>query len=177
MSEPRAGAPLWPVPTAVIIFVVVAFALYNAGPPWLANIVFFPYVFSLALGPSIIYPQLRRLRASTSQAVAASLCVPLLWLLKECYAFSAVFNFWETVYFVFNPLSLGFFTWVVLQMAMAELFLRRAWHGKWELVNGPALVAAAIFILGGSFGFLARGNNGTIAYYLYVDLYRVLFGG
>ncbi len=171
------GNRLWPCPAAVVALAVTAFVLYNTSPPSVANIVIYPYALILIFGPSIIYPWLRWREASTAQAVSASLCVPVLWVLKECYAFSAVFSFGETVLYAFNPLSFGLFTGAALEMAVCELLLRRAWGGRWQLVNPAGFVCAGILILAGAFAVIARGNDATIAFYAYIAVYRYLFGG
>jgi hypothetical protein len=170
------GARFWLAPALVLGVAATSFALYQTAPPAVANVVIFPYAASLVLGASLVYPWLRGAGASGSRAVAASLLVPVLWLLKEGYRVTAVFSVGEAVYYAFNPISLGLFTAAAVQMALAELLLRRARSGRFEWASGPAAVLAAILALGLVFAVAARGSGGREIFYAYIALYRHLFG-
>jgi hypothetical protein len=175
MSE-RGAAGHWRVPALLLCVAATSFLLYNAASPSIANVAIFPYAASLVLGPSLVYAWLRRDGASIRAAVCAALVLPFLWLVKEGYRVTAVFSVGEAVYYAFNPLSLGLFTAAAFQMASAELLLRRARRGRWELATGPALTLLAIVSAVAVFAILARESGGREVFYAYITLYRHLFG-
>jgi hypothetical protein len=170
------GARIWLAPALVLGLAAMSFALYQTASPAVASVAIVPYAASLLLGPSLVYPWLRGAGASGGRAVAASLLVPALWLLKEGYRVTAVFSIREAVYYAFNPISLGLFAAAAVQMALAELLRRRAHSGRLEWASGPAAVLAAILVLGLVFAVAARGSGGREVFYAYIALYRHLFG-
>lgn len=182
-GAPRAGAATrpgsrgWLPPLLVLALAAGSWAAYQRGPRAVAEIAIFPYAASLVLGPSLVYPWLRRAGAGTGRAVAASLIVPALWLLKECYRVAGVFSTAEALYYASNPLSLGLLTGCALQMALGELCLERARGGRWRLASGAGLVVAAVLVLAGAFVLVAGDSGGRDLFYAWIALYRRLFPG
>jgi hypothetical protein len=175
-QTPAWVAPAWVAPAAVVVVAGASFAAYQTAPPAVANAVAIVYAASLVLGPACVYPWTRRRGAAPAVAAALSLAVPLLWLGKECWAVGGVFGPAEALYYAANPLALGLIVGAGLQMALAELLLRRADSGRWQLANGAGLVLAAIALLAGAYGVAAARYDPTVIFWAYIALYRRLFG-
>lgn len=175
MPEGRPGRP-WRAPALLVLLAVTTWALYQSAAPWVANFSVFPYALSLVLGPSFVYPLMRRDGASMRLAVAGCCGVPLLWLAKEIWRVTGVFSAGEAAYYALNPLALGLYTALAFQIALWELLLRRRRSGRWQLASGPALTLLAILLLAGTFALAARGSGGREVFYAYIEGYRLLFG-
>jgi hypothetical protein len=176
-ARPRQGGEEW-LPTLVLAGIVgLSFAAYNTAPPAVANVVVFVYAGSLVLGPSVIYPWLRGGGASAGRAAVGSLFVPLLWIVKECLAVSRVFGFAESLYYAFNPLALGLMFAAALQMSVAELLARRRRHGRWEVRNGAGLPLVVLGVVAASFALVAVREDPSYVFWVYIEIYRRLFGG
>lgn len=159
----------WRTPLGLLALAAASFALYQTAPRAVAEVAIVPYTACLVLGPSWVYPRLRRRGASAGATVAASLLTPLAWLGKEAVRVSAVFGPAETLYYAFNPVSLGVFTAAATQMAGWELAVGRARRTP-VLVLTLVLAAAALFFA------LAGDSGGRELFYGYIALYRRLFG-
>jgi hypothetical protein len=170
------SARLWPAPALVLAVTVTSFTLYNNAPPAAANRLIVPYLGSLVLGPSLVYPWSRWRGAGAGRAALAALLVPFLWLVKEVHRVSEVFSLGEGLYYALNPLALGLFAAAALQMALTELLWRRARLRRWDLVSAPGLTLAAILLLAGSFAMATRGSGARAVFYAYIAVYRRLFG-
>lgn len=160
----------WRVPLLLLAATCACWLVYNLAPPRLAELALPPYAAGLVLGPSLVYPILRRRDASARRAVLAALVVPAAWLLKEGWRITAVFSVPEAFYYAFNPLSLGLFTAAAFQMAAWELFVGRA-------RRAPLTVLAVVALLAGGFGIATHDSGGREAFYAYIAIYRWLFGG
>jgi hypothetical protein len=169
------GARTWAAPAALVALAVASLAAYQIAPPAAANVAGVVYAASLVLGPSLVYPWARRGGLAPSGAVAAALAVPLLWLAKECWAVGRVFGIGEALYYAFNPLAVGILVAAALQMAVAELLLRRIDGGRWQLANAAGLVVAGIALLAAAYGVAAARSDATIIFWAYIALYRRLF--
>ena len=175
-DAPRPGAS-WLAPAVVAGVAGGSLALYRTAPPAVADVAIFPYGLSLVLGPAWVYPWLRRRGAGVARAAAAALLVPALWLVKEAVAVAAVYDLASTLFYTLNPLAAGLLVGAALQMAVAELCLRRLRDGRWQLANGAGLVVAGVALLATAFTLAARAHGITFIFYGYVALYRRLFGG
>ena len=180
---PEGGTPsaangrVWPPFITLLVIAVGTFVLYNTSPPAVANVAAIPYAISLACGPLLVYPWLRRRRISARKATAAALGVPVLWLVKECYNAGTVFGFRETIYYAFNPIALGLFAWAALQLAAAEIVIQRLETGRWRFASGAGAVLLVVALLGALYIPIARRHGVTAIFYAYIALYRYLFGG
>lgn len=165
----------WLAPLGVLVVALAGFGIYNHAPPAVADVAIFPYAIALVLGPAVVYPALRVRGAPAGRAGAAALFVPLLWLVKECVRVSAVHGVAESVYYAFNPLCLGLFVGAALQMAIAELVLRRVRNGRWRLGGAPGWVIGGVAALAGAFAAVAVHDGPDVVFYAYIALYRWLF--
>lgn len=167
---------LWTPPSVLLAIAVTSFAGYNATVPAMANLIVFAYAASLALGASLVYPWMRSLGASPSRSALGSLVVPVVWLLKECYSFSAAFSPAETLYYALNPLSLAVFSLSAVQMAGCELLLRWFRGRRGEVDSIRTARPLVIIALGLAFILWASGNDGRSAFYPFIRVYVFLFG-
>lgn len=166
----------WGLPLLLAGITSLGFAAYNSAPPAIANFVVFLYAGSLVLGPSIVYPRLRRAGSPVERAVAGAIFVPLLWILKECFAMWRIFGLGETLYYAFNPLALGLFFAAAFQMAACELILRRSWHRHWDLRSGAGMTLLLLLATAGSYALVAWREDPSFIFWLYIEIYRHLFG-
>lgn len=166
----------WIPPVLLAGIATLGYTVYNTAPPAIANVVIFLYAGSLVLGPMAVYPWLRRTGSTIARAVAGALFVPLLWMLKECLAMSRVFSLGESLYYAFNPLALGLFFAATLQMSVCELVLRRRQGGDWDLRNGAGLTLLFLFAIAGSYTLIAWREDPTYIFWIYIEVYRRLFG-
>lgn len=176
MRETVRAPSLWPPPIAVGSITAFTAAVFDRAPAAIAYWAGLAYAACLVLGPAVVYPWMRRRRFSGSAATAAALCVPVLWLAKECVAVGRVFGIAAGVYYALNPLAAGLLVAAALQMAIAELALRRVRRGRWEMVGAPAAVVAAVAALGGAYALVAWRWDATFVFWLYISGYRWLFG-
>jgi len=173
---PRPGS-LLAAPAGVLAGTAVCFALYNHASRAVAEVVIFPYAASLALAPAFLYPWLRSRGAGAGATVAGSLCVYLAWLLKEGVRIERLYGLGGAAYYALNPLSLGIALLLVLQMALAEILVRRRREGGWRLGGGPAWALGAVALIGGGMAAVALGSAPQELFYTYVQGYELLFGG
>ncbi len=181
MIEPAAagtraarGAALRP---ALLLLAVAAasFATYQLAPPAVAGRVIYLYAACLALGPSLVYPLARRRGATPGRALAGSLLVPCAWILKEGWRVSAVFSAPEAAYYALNPMALGLYQAVALQVALIELGLRRPWRRGWAAARGPLAALAAVLLFAAGLGWVGRGSGGSEIFYRYSEIHGWLF--
>lgn len=166
----------WLPPLVLAGIATLSFIAYNTAPPAVADFVIFLYAGSLVLGPSIVYPRLRRVGSTVERAIAAALFVPLLWVLKECFAMSRVFGLGETAYYALNPLALGLFFAAALQMAVCELVSHRLRHQRWSFRNGAGLTLLLLLAMAGSYAIVAWREDPSYIFWVYIEIYRHLFG-
>lgn len=169
--------PLWTAPAALALLALASHQLYETAPRALAEVAFVPYAAALVFGPAIVYPTLRSRGARVRLAVAGSLLVPFLWLAKECHRVWTVFGLGSALYYALNPLAVGLLVACTLQMAVAELALRRRREGRLRLGGGPAVALGAVALFGAGVGGAAWRWGPDTIFYAYVALYRYLFGG
>lgn len=167
----------WRVPLAVAGIAALCWILYQTAPPAIAGWAIFPYAACLVLGPSLVYPALRRRGVPAARAVAGGLALPLLWLAKEGYRVTAVFSPAEALYYSLSPISLGLFGAAAAQMAVAELVIARRRSGRWRLAGGAGATLAALALLAAAAGAVGRESGGREIFYGYIALYRILFPG
>lgn len=172
MAETRAR--LWTAPALLLGVAVASCAVYDAAPPAVADVAILPYAACLVLAPAFLYPWLSRRGAGAGVAAAGSLLLFAAWLAKELWQVSAAHPPLESLFYALDPVCLGLLAAGVLQMALAELVLRRR---RGAPARGPALLAAAILLLGAGVGLAARGSGGREIFYAYVALCARLFGG
>jgi hypothetical protein len=168
-------APAWTAPAVAIAIAVASFGTFQLARPAIADLVGPLYGASLVLSAGFVYPWSRRRGLQPAGAAAAGLAVPLLWVAKECWAVGRVFSIAEALYYAFNPLALGVLVAAALQMAVAELWLRRSATGRWQIANGAGLTIAVIAILAGAYGVVAARSDPTRIFWAYIALYRWLF--
>ncbi|MGI9592100.1 MAG: hypothetical protein ACR2P8_12080 [Myxococcota bacterium] len=159
----------WRAPLALLALAAASFALYQTAPRAIAELAILPYATCLVFGASFVYPRLRLRGATAGASIAASLLLPCVWLLKEAARVSAVFGPGETLFYAFNPISLGVFAAAAFQMAGWELAVGRARRTPTLVLAGLVGAAAAVWIATGDSG-------GRDLFYGYIAAYRALFG-
>ncbi len=162
----------WIAAAAVPGVAVASCAAYDAAPPPVADVAILPYAALLLLAPAFVHPWLRAHGVSLAASAGAALALCLGWIAKELWAISAVYSPGETLFYALNPVPLGLFTASVFQIAVAELCLRQR---RSLPLRGPALVVAAILLLGLGVALAARGSGGREIFYGYVALHARLF--
>ena len=65
---------------------------------------------------------------------------------------------------------------VALQLAVAEVVVRRVRTCRWQIGGGPALVVGVLLLLGVAYALAARTYGVTAAHYAYIAGYRAIFG-
>ena len=168
-------APAWTAAALAVAAAAASFAAFQLAPGPVATVVGPLYAATLVLSPALVYPWSRRHGLTPAGAAAAALAVPLLWVMKECAAMARVFSAGEALYYALNPLALGVLTAAALQMAVAELLLRRAATGRWRVANGAGATVAVIALLAATYGVLAARYDPTLIFWAYIDGYRWLF--
>lgn len=174
MRERRASP--WLPPVLLLAVAAASWILYDRGPPDVARRVIVLYAASLVAGPSLVYPWMRARGASTGTAVAGALVVPFAWIAKEGYRITAVFTFWEAVYYALNPLALGLYLGVAAQISLWELAWRRPWSEGWRSATGPAVGLGAVALVAGALVLAGRESGGAEIFYTYVAIHGRLFG-
>ena len=169
MPERRA----WAVPLGVNALAVGAWWTYNHAGRTLAEIAIVPYALCLVLGATPVYAALRSRRGAAT-AASAALVLPLLWLVKEMQRVAAVFGPGPALYYALNPLSVGLFCGVALQLAGVELVRRRR-RGEGGLGGWPGVVLGGIALLALGAWLVGRDSGGRDLFYGYVAVYRALF--
>jgi hypothetical protein len=162
------------VPLALVAVVAGSYAVSRTAPPTVAQGSLVPYSLGLLLGPSLVYPWLRRRDASQGGALLGALLVPALWLLKECRRVAAVHGVAQSLYYVLNPLCVGVLAFAALQMAVAEIWLRR---GTGRSMWGPLAVVGGFAAMALSSFLFARAYGAQSIFYAYVALHARIFGG
>jgi len=176
--SPRPGSgSLLAAPAGVLAGTAVCFALYNHASRAVAEVAILPYAASLGLAPAFLYPWLRSRGAGAGATIAGSLCVYLAWLVKEGVRIERLYGLGGAVYYALNPLSLGICLLLVLEMAVAEILVRRRREGRWRFGGGPAWALAAVGGVGGAMAGVALGSAPQELFYTYVAGYELLFGG
>jgi hypothetical protein len=177
MREPsRHGLPATPA----IVFAVwaISLALYDLGPPLVGTIAIVPYCATLVLGTSFAYPAMRRRGNGVALSTVAAALVPALWMAKECWAMSRMYTVAEALYYALNPIALGLYWVIAVQISVAELLLQRRHGRRWAaLHSGAGLTlgvagAAAVFV-----ALVIYTHDATVIFWTYVDIDRWLFGG
>jgi len=175
-ARPRRGSLLAP-PAAALALAAVSYALYNHASRAVAEVVIVPYAATLALAPAALYPWLRSRGAGPAAASAGALCVYLAWLVKEGVRIERLYGLGGALYYALNPLSLGLALFLVLQIALTEIGVRRRRTGRWVLGGGPAWALAGVALVGGAMAAVALGSAPQELFYTYVEGYELLFGG
>lgn len=167
----------WLPPLALLAVVVGSWVVSQTAPPQVAEWALLPYALGLVLGPSGVYPLLRRSGARERGAALAALLVPFFWLLKECRRVAAVHGVAESLYYALNPLAVGLFAFAALQMAIAEIALRRGGglpSGKG--LRGPLAVVGGFVAMVLAFAVFARLYGVQSIFYAWVALHARIFG-
>jgi len=179
MDEPQRDARqrhLWVAPLILLALAAASFVAYNTATSTAADEYIYVYALSLLVGPACVWLWMRNRDASMLQALLGCLLVPVAWVLKECVAVGQFFSPAEALYYAFNPLVVGLFAAVALQVAVGEVLLRRVRTGRWQILGGPGLVIGVILLLAATYAVTARTYGVTAAYYAYIAGYRALFG-
>jgi len=174
--RPRPGS-LLAAPAGVLAGTAACFGLYNHASRAVAEVVIFPYAAGLGLAPAFLYPWLRSRGAGGAASVAGSLCVYLAWLVKEGVRIERLYGLGGAAYYALNPLSLGIALLLVLQMALAEILVRRRREGRWRPGGGPAWALGAVALVGGAMAAVALASAPQELFYTYVEGYELLLGG
>lgn len=171
-------APVVRPAALVLVAWLASLALVDLVPsPGVADIALPVYASLLLLGPSFVYPVARRRGAGAGAAIAGALLVPVLWTVKECAAVARLYSFGEGLFYALNPLSLGLFGAVAVQVSVAEIALRRLRNGRWQAAGWPAALLACIALQAVLVLLATRRSGPTAVYWGYVGLHRWLFGG
>jgi GNAT superfamily N-acetyltransferase len=176
MREPsRHGFPA--APAIVLAVWAISLALYDLAPPLVGTIAIIPYGATLVLGASFVYPSMRRRGNGVALSTVAATLVPALWMAKECWAMSRMYTVGEALYYALNPIALGLYWAIAVQISVAELLLQRRHRRRWALWSGAGLTlavagAATVFV-----AVVAHTHDATVIFWTYVDIDRWLFGG
>lgn len=163
-------------PAALVLAWLGGLAVVDRASSRVATVVMPLYAAILVLGAAAVYPAMRRRGAGVGVATAGALAVPLLWIAKECWAMSRLYTAAEAAYYALNPVALGLVAAAAVQMAAAELILRRRRTGRWSFRNGAGLALGAVAIAGVLVAFAVRRVGSTAVFWAYVQGHRRLFG-
>ena len=82
----------------------------------------------------------------------------------------------EAAYYALNPVALGVLTAAAVQMAAAELVLRRLRTRRWSFRNGAGLLLVGVALGAGLVALATRRSGPTAVFWTYVAGHRRLFG-
>jgi hypothetical protein len=162
-------------PVVLILAWLGSLTVVDSGSTTAASLALVPYVASLLLGAAAVYPAMRRRGAGIAVAAVGGFVVPILWIAKECWAMARLYTPGEAAYYALNPVALGLVTAAAVQMAAAELVVRRVRTGRWSFRNGAGLVLATIAVAAGVVAGAIRHTGPTAVFWAYVQGHRRLF--
>jgi len=134
------------------------------------------HMICVVFSAAIIYPVAYRRGASPRERILGSLFVPVAWMIKEFIVVSGVYTFFETLYYILNPVNVFLLSLALLQMGICELFGRRRRKRRGEDIRVFAVPAAlAVVVALGLLIFLFRGL-GVYSFYVFQEGYKAIFG-
>jgi hypothetical protein len=170
----------------VTLLMVVSINVYNISPavgathPLLGKILstvsaLFMFI-SIWMGALIAHPIAFRAGASMGERVFAGLATPLIWSAKMVYFASCVYTGWELVYWSFHPLIVGVISTALLNMGISEILCRVIYRRQGlmpgKIFQGPVII---MLLIGLTVVPLSLWNGGTVFFYMFVDIYMMLF--
>lgn len=161
---------------AMLVIVWLGLLVLTDGPPAVATVAMVPYALLLLLGASLLYPLACRGGLRGLAAVGAALSIPALWIAKECWAMSRIYEPGEALYYAVNPIALGLVSAAAAQIAVADLLLARRRTGRWVPRRAAVATLLAITIAALTTLLALRGRDPTAVFWSYVSLHRDLFG-
>ena len=170
-----ASARAWQPTLAVLAVALAAGALGRGAPLAVANVGMVVFGITLVLGPSIVYPLVRRTGLPAAGATAWALVLPLIWVAKECIATARVHGAAAGLFYAGNPVAVGLLVGAACQASAWELGLRRVAEGRWRFANPAGGVLVTVLVMGALIGFLTHADGGRAVFYWYMALYRHLF--
>lgn len=168
-----------PFPAALVIVLAVwavSLALYDLAPASVAAVAIVPYCVSLVLGPSFVYPTMRRRGSGVALSTVAAAAVPALWMAKECWEMSRVYTVGEALYYALNPIALGLYWAIAVQISVTELLLQRRSRRR-VLRNGAGLTLGVAGVVAAAVVLVMYTYDPTVIFWTYVGIHRWLFGG
>lgn len=170
----------------VMLLMILSINIYNISPkiglghPDLGRVVsnisaFFMFI-SIWLGGLIALPYAFRAGATMKERFLVCLATPVVWVAKTIYMAGCIYSGWELVYWSFNTLTIGVIGSALLNMGTSETICRLVYKSKGlvpEKVFQPSVVT--IFLIGLIIVLLGLWNGGTLFFYIYVDIYTMLF--
>ncbi|MEA3470908.1 MAG: hypothetical protein U9R24_04250 [Thermodesulfobacteriota bacterium] len=170
----------------VTLLMVLSINVYNISPavgvnhPGLGRILstlsaLFMFI-SIWMGAFIAHPMAFRAGASMGERVFAGLATPLIWSAKMVYYAGCVYSGWELVYWCFHPLIVGVISVALLNMGISEIICRLAYRREArmpeKILQGPVII---MLLIGLTIVPLSLWNGGTFFFYIFVDIYTMLF--
>lgn len=163
-------------PLALTTAWLAILAVAAGTPRMIAEGALMAHAAVLVGGAAVVYPTMRRRAASIGASVCGALLVPTLWIAKEVVAMRRLYTLGEALFYALNPVALGLLTAAALEMAIAELAIRRRPTGRWQLANGAALTLSVIAVATAGMTCVILRYGTTIVFWSYVGLHRWLFG-
>jgi hypothetical protein len=170
----------------VTLLMIVSINVYNISPtvgaahPLLGRILssvsaLFMFI-SIWMGAFIAHPMAFRAGASMGERVFAGLATPLIWSAKMVYYAGCIYTGWELVYWAFHPLIVGVISAALLNMGISEILCRVIYRRKGlmpgRIFQGPVII---MLLIGLTVIPLSLWNGGTVFFYMFVDIYMMLF--
>lgn len=162
-------------PLALTAVWLTILALAVAAPPAIAEGALVGHFAVLVGGAALVYPRMRSRAAGVGASVLGAFLVPTLWITKETCAMHRLYTLGEALFYALNPVALGILTAAAVEMAVAELVVRRRRTGHWQLANGAGLALTMIAVAAAGVGYVIVRHGPTIVFWSYVGLHRRLF--
>jgi len=170
----------------VMLLMILSINIYNVSPkiglghPALGRVIsnisaIFMFI-SIWLGGFIALPYAFRAGATMKEKVLVCLATPAVWVAKTIYMAGSIYSGWELVYWSFNTLTIGVIGSALLNMGAAETICRLVYKSKGlipEKVFQPSVITT--FLIGLIIVVLGLWNGGTLLFYIFVDIYTMLF--
>jgi hypothetical protein len=175
------------VPSGIVLFLMIlSINIYDFSPdiglnhPGLRRILsdisaLFMFI-SIWLGAFIAHPLAYGAGASMKERVLAGLITPLAWSAKMVYGAGCIYGGWELTYWSFHPLIVGVIGVAILEMGVAEIVCRLAYRKKSPIPERVMHPSVVIMLFTGLIVVpVALWNGGTFLFYIFVDIYTMLF--
>jgi hypothetical protein len=150
----------------------------HLGSGVLRKVILYPSVIlmflSIWLGPLFVVPFAFKRGAAPMERYLASLVTPALWVIKTIWSFVGIYSLLEVLFLLVHPFIMGNIGVNILSVGLAELACRIRHRGDEGVkVFSPA---TGIFLVAGLvITFAGLWNGGHSYYYVFMDLYTLLF--
>ncbi len=171
------------LPALVVFTVMVVSSLAydfsrHLGSGALRKVILYPSVIlmflSIWLGPLFVVPFAFKRGSAPMERYMASLASPVLWVFKTIWSFAGIYSFLEVLFLLVHPFILGNIGVNILSIGLAELACRIR-HRKDEGVRIFSSASGIFLVAGLVITFAGLWNGGHSYYYVFMDLYTLLF--